>query len=427
MLLRFSVRNYLSFKDEQELSLLEERVVGPSVATTPVPKHTETDVLPAALIYGANASGKSNLLKAFRFYRNAILRSHTHADPEGGVPRVGFRLTPHPENLATELEADFVVEGVRHTYGFKCNDESFFEEWLFSFPEGKRRKLFERSGDDVEFGSYMTGQKKNLVPFMRSNSLFISTATQNDHPELSGIVRWFRSCLYSDHFQVSEQTIQNAFKKGSLDKRVIKFMEFVGTGVTGFRESSIETPEEVRNLAKEFVELARKRLGNEAIQDASDFSRDGVSIELSHRGEDEQNYFLELSRESSGTRRLLMMMRDIFRALDSGSLVMVDELDASLHTRACEEIVRLFQNKETNPHGAQLVATTHDTNLLSSKVIRRDQIWFCERDGGGASTIYPLSDMKSRPNDNFEKGYLQGRYGAVPFSGDIREVFAQSA
>lgn len=422
MLIRFSLRNCLSFKEEQEISLLLENVAGPEVHVSSIPQHTDAETLPVALIYGANASGKSNLLKAFRFFRSAALRSHTRADPEGGVPRVGFKLTESPEKLPTELEADFVAAGVRYTYGFKCDDNEFLEEWLYSFPQGKRRKLFERTGEHVEFGQSMTGQKKQLVSFMRSNSLFLSTATQNDHPELTNVVKWMRSCLYSDHFQVSEQTIQNAFKRGSLDQRVIRFMAIIGAGVTGYRETSVETPQEIRDLAQEFVDLARKRLGIENVQDASGIGPENVSFELSHTGDDGKEYFLDLARESSGTRRLLMMMREVFSALDSGSLLMIDELDASLHTKACEEVVKLFQNKETNPKGAQLIATIHDTNLLSSRSLRRDQIWFCEKARNGASCLYSLVEMKSRSNDNFEKGYLQGRYGAVPFAGDVHKL-----
>ena len=129
--------------------------------------------------------------------------------------------------------------------------------------------------------------------------------------------------------------------------------------------------------------------------------------------------FLDIKRESAGTLRLLVLLKPIFEALDNGFLVVIDELDASLHTYLAEQIVALFNSKKTNPKGAQLIATTHDTNLLCADYLRRDQVWFVEKDRNGASTLYPLTDIRTRAADNLEKGYLQGRFGAVPFRGPI--------
>ena len=139
-----------------------------------------------------------------------------------------------------------------------------------------------------------------------------------------------------------------------------------------------------------------------------------LKLELSHRGGGGDNVYLDIDRESAGTRRLLFMLGPIFRALDEGTLIVIDELDASLHTRACEAILELFGSQKTNPHGAQLVVTTHDTNLLHSPLVRRDQIWFVELNKKGATRVFPLTDIRTRKDDNIEKGYLQGRYGAIP-------------
>jgi hypothetical protein len=127
-----------------------------------------------------------------------------------------------------------------------------------------------------------------------------------------------------------------------------------------------------------------------------------------------------MDRESSGTRRLLIILKNVIKSLQEGSALFIDELDTNLHTLAAEEIVRLYQDQGINRHGAQLIATTHDTNLLSCKDLRRDQIWFCERDDEGGSELYSLAEIRSRSGDNFEKGYLEGRYGAIPFAGDSK-------
>lgn len=423
MLLRFSAKNYLSVADTQEISLVASTLKGPECSLVPIPG-TDLSALPSAIIYGANASGKTNILKAFSFLRRAILQSHARGNPAGGVPRMPFKLDADHEGAVTSLEAEFIVEGVRMQYGFECDDDAFTAEWLYAYPEGKRRRMFERSGSKVEFGSHFRGPKKILVDLMRPNSLFISTATQNDHEELSKIVAFFRRIRFSMNVAVAKELINNTFKKDQVDPRTIEFLKSIGTGITGFRQTDIEIPDSVRAITKEFVSIARKHMGDTAIieDDQADQLRD-VAIEFEHVGVSGQSCYFGLERESSGTRRLVLMMNTVFKALDEGNLVIIDELDASLHTFAAAQILELFENPLINRHGAQLIATTHDTNLLSLSRLRRDQIWFCEKDETGASHIFPLSDIKSRPTDNFEQGYLEGRYGAIPFSGDLVSLF----
>jgi len=423
MLLRFRAKNYLSLADTEEISLVASSLKGPECSLVPIPG-TDLSALPSAIIYGANASGKTNLLKAFNFLKRAILQSHTRGNPEGGVPRVPFRLNPDHASDTTMLEAEFVVEGIRLQYGFECDDDAFTAEWLYAYPEGKRRRLFERTGNKVEFGSHFKGPKKILVDLMRPNSLFISTATQNDHEELSHIVGFFRRTRFSMNVAVAKELINNAFKEDQVDPRTIEFLKSIGTGITGFRQTDIEIPESVRMLTKEFVAIARKHMGESASMDDEhpDRSRD-VAIEFAHSSISGEPCYFGLERESSGTRRLVLMMNIVFKALDEGNLVVIDELDASLHTFAAAQIMALFENPKINRKGAQLIATTHDTNLLSLSRLRRDQIWFCEKDDAGASHLFPLSDIKSRPTDNFEQGYLEGRYGAIPHASDLVTLF----
>lgn len=423
MLLRFAAQNYLSVADIQEVSLVASSLKGPECSLTPIPG-TDLSALPSAIIYGANASGKTNILKAFSFLRKAILQSHARGNPAGGVPRMPFKLDPDREGAVSSLEAEFIIEGVRMQYGFECNNDVFTAEWLYSYPEGKRRRMFERSKNKVEFGSHFKGPKKILVELMRPNSLFISTATQNDHEELSKIVAYFRRIRFNMNVAVAKELINNTFKKDQVDQRTVEFLKSMGTGITGFRQTDIEVPESVRELSKEFISIARKHMGENVIleDDQPDLLRD-VTLEFEHVGVGGHSCYFGLERESSGTRRLVLMMNTVFKALDEGNLVIIDELDASLHTFAAAQILELFANPLINRHGAQLIATTHDTNLLSLSRLRRDQIWFCEKDETGASHIFPLSDIKSRPTDNFEQGYLEGRYGAIPFSGDLVSLF----
>ena len=165
---------------------------------------------------------------------------------------------------------------------------------------------------------------------------------------------------------------------------------------------------------RELFKAAHKAMKQPADMELED-AETVTTIELAHRGQGDREVYLELEKESAGTRRLLVLLRLAFQALDEGAPLFVDELDASLHTQACEAVLRLFCSRETNPRGAQLIATTHTTGLMRSSVLRRDQIWFTQKARDGATELYPLTDIRTRKGDNFESGYLQGRYGAVPF------------
>jgi hypothetical protein len=261
MLLRFSAANFLSIAETQELSLVASKLKGHKDGLVPIPG-TDLDALRSAVIYGANASGKTNFVEAFDFMQHAILLSHSHFNPGGGVPRVPFRLDPAKASANTALEAEFIVEGVRFQYGFECDDDKFTAEWLFSYPEGKRRRMFERSGQEVDFGSLFRGQKKILVDLMRPNSLFISTATQNDHEELSKIVAFFRKAELGVNVSVPDEFINNAVKKEQIDSRTIAFLAALGTGITGYRQVDTEKPETMKRLLNEFSAIARRHMGD---------------------------------------------------------------------------------------------------------------------------------------------------------------------
>ncbi len=420
MLLRFMADNVLSIADPQEISLVASKLKDRDEGLIPVPGGGNYRAVPVALIYGANASGKSNFVRAFAFMRNAILMSHSAGSPNGGVPRKAFELDEKSSALPSCLECEFVASGVRYIFGFTCSDESYLTEWLYAFPEGKQRKLYERDGKSVNFGATMLGPKKALVEFMRSNSLFISTATQNDHEELTKIVQFFRDSQVIRTLSVSSATITNTFKEKQIDPRAIKFLGQTGTGIVGIEQSEKDIPEQVKNLNAEFLAVARKHLGDD-VQFEFEAPGKDIEIQLVHQGSNIVKA-LPLRQESAGTRRLLVLISNVMKALDKGSLIIIDELDASLHTLVAEQIIRLFSDPVSNPHGSQMIATTHDTNVLSCNHLRRDQIWFTEKSQYGASSLFSLSDFKLRSGDKFEKGYLEGRFGAIPFAGNIRDL-----
>ena len=378
MLLRFSVSNRLSMRDRQELSLTASSLKDPTQGLIDCPSAPSGSVLPAALIYGANASGKSNLVDSIRAMKEMVLNSHRKEEPGGGVPlRRPFALDPANPPSPTGFDVDFVLDGVRHHYGFESSDEAFLSEWLYAFPKGHRRMLFEREGDEFHFGRALGGQNKTIAALVRPNSLYVSAAAQNGHKHLSSVFAYFRSIRGVVGVAIPGKKASSYFVEEEPDARVIEFLVKIGAGIIDYR-------------------------------------RKESAIELGHRGHDGRPVFLSMDRESAGTRRLLFVLDFVFRALDKGVPLCIDELDASLHTHASEAVLALFCSRDTNPKGAQLIATTHDSELMRWSVLRRDQLWFTDKDASGATRLYPLTDIRTRSGDDFAKAYLQGRYGAVP-------------
>lgn len=414
MLLRFGVSNFLSFDERQELTLvatnLKDNVAGLIRSPSLRP------VLPAALVYGPNASGKSNLVAALRFFATAVEQSHRSGSPDGGVPRHPFALKNASQEQVSAFDADFVVDGVRYHYGFECTDRSFTAEWLFTYPQGTQRKLFERNSEtDITFGPSLKGPKTLLRQAMRPNSLFLSTAAQNNHVELGKIASFFSSIQFNRDIVVEPPTIMMQLANQEVDPRAIRVLDELGTGVVGINKERRKMSENSLTLQREVMEVFRKFAGPDfSLEDAND---EMTIIHLLHRSQDGGEVPFDLARESSGTRRLLILLSSILAAMDKGEVIVIDELDASLHTHAAEVLISLFADTEINQNGAQLIATTHDTNLMQSETLRRDQIWFVEKNSAGASYIYPLADFQTRQTDNIEKGYMQGRFGAIPFSG----------
>jgi uncharacterized protein len=415
MLIEFRVENHRSLRDEQALTMEAGRI-GESSDPRPrsVTGHAKS-LLPAAVIYGANASGKSNVLAALAFMRAVVAHSHRQGDPEGGIPRTAFAWGDG-RNESSMFEASFLVDQTKYVYGFAVDDEVVQEEWLFAWPNKRKQMWFEREGDTFKFGEHLKGPNDVVKEVTRPNALFLSVATQHRHERLRPIYTWFRGicCInipcraYRRHsmgggspFYMFDDKktscVQEDEARNTLAARIRQLLKAADIGIVDVK--STDNEEEHLGLTQ-----WRRRLF------------------LQHQTADDESW-LELREESEGTKTLFQMAPKVFRALDSGGLLLVDELEASLHPSLGLVIVKLFNSPKTNPNNAQIVFTTHDTNLLSTTLeeppLRRDQVWFTEKDKDGASRLYPLTDYKPRKAENLERGYLQGRYGAIPFLGDI--------
>ena len=430
MLLRFSVTNFASIADEQELLLTASNLSGDEadLLYSPIlPKH---GVLPSILIYGPNASGKSNLLSALQTMADMVENSHLKGGPKSSLPYDPFRLDEEWKKRPTSFEMEFILSGLRYSYSFSFHSEHVEHEKLTVNSGAGASVLYTRTGQDFVFGRKLTGGLKLIKEITRANSLFVSAAAQNNHDLLTKVYNYFCSISFEsvtapDAFS-AQMRISTEFKH-SISQKVISFLSNIGTGVVEYRAVDLDFTDEHKERSKKLSDALKSAFSSAFGRDI-EFPLDdgpGKMIELGHQGKDGATVFLSLDDESAGTRRLLTTLPGIFKSLETGGILVLDEVDASLHTLAADLVMALFAHKETNPLGAQILATTHDTNLLDSEHLRRDQVWFAEKSREGKTQVYPLSDFKPRKSESMEKGYLQGRYGAIP-RGSISKLIRQN-
>jgi len=409
MLLRFRVSNFRSIRTQQEFSL---------IASTHLKDHEEsvlrltdnTSVLRCAAIYGANASGKTNVLKAFSYMMRAVEHSQRQWAPQEKISRDPFKLD---EDKPSIFEADIFLRGVRYQYGFILNSERFTDEWLYAFPNNRKQQWFIRREQEFSFGKAFTGPKGVIASLTRHNSLFLSAAAQNNHEGLVPLYRWFADSVYVFQRQrtgLVERTAEYIENHPAIKPRLLEHLCSADLGVCDFAIQRKPLTDSV----KEVVQFIRKTVTPESSE--RDLPETLPEVSLSHRTKDALgNFALTMDEESDGTQAYFGLLGPITSALDDGDTLLVDELDSSLHPLLALKIVRIFNDPKLNPRGAQLIFNTHDTNLLDNSILRRDQIWFTEKGSDGSTHLYPLTDFKPRKHENFERGYLQGRYGAIPF------------
>lgn len=415
MLVRFRVENFRSLRDMAELSLIATSLKHSGarpLEAAGIPR----GLLRAAALYGANASGKSNVLKAISFFISAIAYSHTNWKPEGPIPVQPFLLDESKEKPSL-FETDFVLNETRYRYGFVVDSKAVLEEWLYAFPPGakiKRQLWFTREKDREPafiFGRNLPGENRVIEKITRPNSLFLSAAAQNNHQTLLPIYEWLTkriTIMAGPRRQSNSKTIElcdNEKAKNSM----MRLLGPADLGVTNIRVIDESLSDESKKLMQAIQEI---------------FSKDGKTVavpekmprvELLHSNKAGADVPLRIEDESDGTASFFSLLGPVVEVLGSGGVLCVDELEASLHPLLSLAILRLFLTSETNPGKAQLVFNTHDTNLLGETMLRRDEIWFTEKDKEGCTHLYPLTDFRTRRNESLKRGYLQGRFGAVPF------------
>lgn len=432
MLIRSRARNFRSLKEEQELSLVASSLKDSPEAVTQV-EGLDLGLVRVAAIYGANASGKSNVIKALAYMSSAVQNSQRWWAPEGPIPREPFLLDPQSKVDSSSFEVDLLLEGVRFHYGFALDDREILEEWLNAYPIGKgpikKQMWFKRKAKTFTFGKKLVGDNGAIERLTRPNSLFLSAAAQNNHEALLPIYKWFAETF---QFVPRERMFlplatAEMCRIDEIKSLIIRILQGADLGITGLKVEEVDLLSQMRRAAIDKADKSILEDGLALLERVKARTKEGGSefpfsekmhfFSILHSGSASMMTAFGPNSESDGTLALFGLLRPLLLAIGSGGTACIDELDASLHPLLALEIVRLFSDPKRNPRGAQVIFTTHDTNILGRAPIRRDQIWFTEKDSAGGTHLYPLTDFKPRKNENLERGYLQGRYGAVPFIG----------
>lgn len=420
MLIEFRVENFLSIQDEQVLSMIASK------DNTFFGSHTNGDekltLLKSSVIYGANAAGKSNIIKALAIMKTIVVFS---AKQQRGdkLPVTPFLLGDEGDK-PTKFEIIFIQNNTRYQYGFILNSEKILEEWLLAFGESNRaQKWFERIYNEKEdqynysFGTKFLGSKQLWAENTRDNALFLSVAIQLNNEQLKPVFDFFLNNLKvtcGDKWGDGKGVTIDILKK---DKQ--KIIDYIKIADLDIEDINLKEQElDVNKIKLPILPKEIKQAIQVDLEKGAKLTQTNIhTIHTNQQGE-LVTFDMETS-ESQGTKKFFNLIGPWIEALKNGYTVVVDELHTHIHPLMTKFLINLFHNEDLNKSNAQLIFTTHDTSILNQDVFRRDQIWFCEKQNK-ATKLYPLSDFKVRKDKtNLENDYLLGRFGALPYFKEI--------
>ena len=411
-LVAFKARNVRCYQDHATLSLEATRMANPNVVrSVATASASPTRVLPSAGVFGGNGSGKSALLFAMEDMRFLVVNSFRRGSHLTKLRRFPFLLGSGQDGAPTAFEVELVLHGVFWQYGFEFDDEQVLREFAYHYPRGRQALVFDREGDKVVFGASFRSAGRILTSLLRKNALLLSIlgASNDEHNVL--LFDWWQHNLRlasaGNRWLRAAFTAEVATGKDSR-AHVLSLLQAADRAAIDIRVAppDADTLDRLRQVAR--------------VLGTDDQSDEEVLVEselqLVHRGGGRTVAF-DPEYESQGTRVWIGLVGPVLEALAQGSVLLVDEVDASLHPHLVARLLDLFQDPETNPHCAQLVFNAHDTNILGNPEIHalgRDQIWLTEKNEDGACHLYSLSDFRPRRDESIQRGYLSGRYGGIP-------------
>lgn len=423
MLVQFSVSNYKTFREKAVLSFIASNYD----KETREKENVVTDVkfklrlLKSAVIFGANASGKSKLLDALLFMKRFVLDSSKYSQKGDPIQVDPFRLNSESEKLPSEFEVIFIHNEVMYRYGFEVNKEQVTSEWLYYKTNLKEVELFYRDHQTFEphsrnFSKGLTVIKQDLV---RDNALLLSVAAQFNDTISIAVMDWFQKLKTISGLR---EEGYKGFTVGRTENPDYKnkILELLKSADLGIQDLKI-VPLDPNSLPVDMPRELKEKIIRDISEDNAKYFSDIITFhnKFNNKGQLTGRTDFSLDEdESSGTRKFFALTGPILDVLENGYTLIVDELDSKLHPNLVCKIVSLFNSESLNLKNAQLLFNTHDTNLLSSGLFRKDQIWFTEKNKKGEVRLYSLGDFKSdevRKNEAFEDNYIKGKYGAIPF------------
>ena len=425
MLIEFKFTNYRSFRDETVLSM---EAMGLGTYKSCLIPFRNKRLLPAAAIYGKNGGGKSNVIRAFwlavQFIRNAQRTQHENAP----IPVQPFLLNDTSRDEPTSFEFIYTIADVKYVYGFSATKKEIFKEYLYYAPKGQLSMVFERDHQSFTFRDNSEKKRRQLISeAVGPNQLYFAIACTMNETACQKAMSWFRENIFfsRDYTDIPSQLIEYSEKPDML-AAIKKYAENADVGIQDmnfeFRNEEIKDASNTGDIPSGIVAALTQFA--KALSDISNTSeiklqRSEVNATSYHKGlksdGSEALFELQLADESDGTRKLMALAPAIERALECGGLLLVDELEKEMHQLMVEMIVSKFQSQSSNPNHAQIVFTTHDTELLNMNLLRKDQLYFADKSKkDGASELYSISELQTPTNENIRKGYLLGKYGGTP-------------
>ena len=401
MILEFSIVNFLSFKDKVNFSMFANATGGLDENYT---IYNNRRILKTAAIYGANASGKTNLFRILTLVIS-MLRSSNNANINAKLPIVPFKFDEETINKPSEFEIKFILDETRYVYGFIADKDKIYDEYLYYYPNGRETKIFDRT--NINEYSYTQKDEKILREIEAKNAqnkFFLATATNWNFDKTKAAYNFLTNGIGTcNNLEILKNMAYKMYETNPdyLKDFAIDFLQKADFNIEDYQISQIDVPGEFLTAIPEFI---TKTLPDKP---------KAYQVLFKHKNSD--NY-LSIDEESLGTQMIFAFIPFLADSLKNKKVLIIDELDKSLHPFLVQYIVEIFNDAEINKNGSQLIFNTHDTNLLDLNILRRDQIWFTEKNSEtGESDLYSLSDFSVRKQENVEKGYMLGRYGAVPF------------
>ncbi len=420
MLLQFSIQNFGVFKEKTVLSLVAsnyDKSTREDDNVFSVKGFADLRYVKSAVIYGANASGKTMFINAMLFMRIFVIECVIDSQKNSSIAIEPFRLDDRSEKLPTEFEVIFIHNCVRYRYGFEVSKEKVISEWLYYKPKTKEVEVFYREENHFDVHGSIVPQVKMVVDntLVRDNVLLVTVAAQFNDTISQNVMNWFKKFKFISGLKELgyKHVVIEKMKEDHYKLKILELLKVADLGIQDIKikennELLIKFPKEIRNRITKDITEGKMIFPPHVLTTRQKYNSNRKIIG--------QVDFLLSRNESKGTGKLFYLAGIILDVIENGYILAVDELDSNLHPNLVCKIISIFNSKEMNKKNAQLIFNTHDTNLLNAKLFRRDQIWFTEKNKFGEAKLYSLEDFKCiRKEEAFEENYIRGKYGAIPF------------